>query len=107
MNNNDDLMPSMDDSPDEMLSKRILRLESDIAIWREQYQLLYQDHILILNGADALLRSVGDPLLLEEIYTIVKDKDARLAELFRPLVDMFIEFNFDFMAVSGVDSDGY
>lgn len=85
--------PELDDSPNDLLTKRILRLESDNSVWQAQYQLLYDDHMLILEGADALLRSVGDPLLLEEIYTIVKEKDERLAELFRPTVDMFIDFN--------------
>jgi hypothetical protein len=100
-----ELEPELDDSPNDLLTRRLLRAESDAAIWREQYNLLFSDYMLILSGADAVLKSIGDPLILEEIYTIVDDNDPNLAKFFRPLVDMMTEFNFNFQEVteSGMD----
>jgi hypothetical protein len=98
--NSHEFIPADDDTPDQLLEKRLIRVEAEAAILREQYNLLYNDYMVVLSGADAVLRSIGDPLVLEEIYTMVADKDTNLALLFRPLVDMITEFNFNFIEVT-------
>lgn len=100
-NEENNCLPEHDDSPDLLLTKRIRRAEADNAVWQEQYNLLYQDHLLVLEGADAILKTAGDPILLEEVYEIVKEKDERLAQLFRPLVDMLTQFEYNYNLVTG------
>jgi len=105
--NNEELRPNLDDSPDRMLVKRVMRAESDNIEWQNQYNLLLNDYMVILSGADNVLNAVGDPLILEEVYSIVKEKDEGLANLFRPLVDMVSEFNYRYILVTGDESGVY
>jgi hypothetical protein len=104
---NEELNPGLDDSPNTLLTKRIMRAESDNVEWQVQYQALLNDYMIVLSGADAVLKAVGDPLILEEVYSIVKEKDEGLANLFRPLVDMISEFNYKYILVTGDESGDY